>query len=879
MDGAQLVSGRRELQPKALAEPLFLVELARETLRPLLQVGLTAPVRSEPFPGDGEPPPRLGCPDRGVGRPVALLPVVGGRDPSPREAPRVVGRFGQGALEPLEERRVIRCEVAELRVDPQLGQVRGHDGRSREAVFVELDRVGRLGDGVDLERDQAHVEVVQQARHFAVRLLPEQAHIRSRGDAGEVHVEDASRQNDRGGGESLGDLLEQRHVDPLGDRAEVAEDRARDCLQQGTRAEARLIVGKVDAVSQQQETPGIRSPLPTKPLGRDQRQIRPPDEALLQAEDSGAETRERRPVVHAVVDDRPAEALGQALGERGPEGKLDHADRAVNSLLPRELLEDFLEHREVVGVERAGEGIQPPAGSDLQLAHAGGLFLEGEGAAAGGQELAQREVEDAVPVARELQGELLRPLKTEVPVDDGQHDEVVGPVGLLGQTLAGEAAGVVSGPRDLCGPGGRGRFQPRPARGMAQNGLHCGRFRARPGVRVSEKRQGSTGILSLALDGRRQRLAERAHVLLSRRDGLFQALRNAGSREPLERENGHGRLERIDHLRDLRVVGQRDEGNGRPHGENRRVEAHREDDVGGGEQGGRLRRIGRLGDARPFRFRQEGTHATRHGGVVLEVSRVALEGNEDRLGPVVVGQEEPDSRGDLALPRVRLHLTVPVTQGDGQAEGRFRRWLRCREGETECRIGRDDHALGRHAEADQGPQRLRVAHRDAGGEKRNRARELAAGLAREGTDAHAIEEQRLALERGEERRPGIVREAGRRAREDGVRIESPVVVEEAASAEQHEVGARGGRLLCLGVAPRDRLDAVGDRGRFRISGNDDGLQVGLERPQRHEHRGENCLVSGVAEAVVAGDEDASGAHAGRQYKDPRFARRRGRAAG
>ena len=71
-----------------------------------------------------------------------------------------------------------------------------------------------------------------------------------------------------------------------------------------------------------------------------------------------AEAREVRPLVHAVVDDPPAEALAQALGERRPERDLHEADRVAHREVRGERLEGLDERVEVGRLQLAAVDVR-----------------------------------------------------------------------------------------------------------------------------------------------------------------------------------------------------------------------------------------------------------------------------------------------------------------------------------------------------------------------------------------------------------------------------------------------------------------------------------------------------------------------------------------
>ena len=274
-------------------------------------------------------------------------------------------------------------EVRHVGVREQLRERRRDDRLAAVEVLVELDGVGRLGDVVDEERDDAGVEVPEQLRHLVVRALAEQAHVRPRGNRGQVHVELTAREHDRGVRVRLGDLREQRHVHPGSERAVVADDGMAHLAEQLVRGVAGAVVLGVHRVARQHEPRRRVLPLLLEAVGRDDGRIGAADELLLERQHALSETGKVRPLVHAVVHDAPAEALAQALGQRPPEGDLHEADRVADREVGRERLERSDERVHVDHLQLAAVDVQRAARPDAQLPHPLGLAREVPGRAAG----------------------------------------------------------------------------------------------------------------------------------------------------------------------------------------------------------------------------------------------------------------------------------------------------------------------------------------------------------------------------------------------------------------------------------------------------------------------------------------------------------------
>ena len=316
-------------------------------------------------------------------------------------------------------------EVEDLRVTPKVLEVGRDHGPAAEAVLVELHRVHGLRQVVDQERDQAHVEAPQQGRHLLVGPVSQEPHVGQRLEERNIDVEASSRQHEGRLRESQGDFLEKRDIHPGGDRPEVAEDRAGDVLEQSARSEAGVVVRQVHATLNEQGFPRRFSPSGGQPLRGDDRDVRRFHEGGLRRSHRRPHPRERGPVVHAVVEDEPAETPAQPLGERRPEGKMHEADRAGDFLRLRQRDQGLLEPLQVLLCElrvvdsRPREGVRDDFRDVLrQGAQPPGLLMRGRKAG-------QRKIEDTVAMPAELDGDLLGPLETELPRDDRENDDVI----------------------------------------------------------------------------------------------------------------------------------------------------------------------------------------------------------------------------------------------------------------------------------------------------------------------------------------------------------------------------------------------------------------------------------------------------------------------
>ena len=87
-------------------------------------------------------------------------------------------------------------------------------------------------------------------------------------------------------------------------------------------------------------------------------------------------------------------------------------------------------------------------------------------------------------------------------------------------------------------------------------------------------------------------------------------------------------------------------------------------------------------------------------------------------------------------------------------------------------------------------------------------------------------------------------------------VDAPVVVKQSAASEDHEIAVANGGDDRGHIGKANRVDVERRRSGGRISGNDRESRTVDDRTRVGQNSLENHLVTGVAEAVVAGDHHA-----------------------
>ena len=194
---------------------------------------------------------------------------------------------------------VVAVEAANLR------QVRRDDRNAHAEVFVQLRRIDVRGVVGEQVRHDADVELLHVLRQVGMRALAEQRDVRAalerrhvglrRPDEREAHL-----------GQPRRDGGQQRLIDPLMQAADVADDRPLERREVGRRRVAALAHGleplEVHAERKQMHADRMAGGALTQLLGRDEHEIRLPEQLLFARDDLPGAVRARRQVVDAVVD-------------------------------------------------------------------------------------------------------------------------------------------------------------------------------------------------------------------------------------------------------------------------------------------------------------------------------------------------------------------------------------------------------------------------------------------------------------------------------------------------------------------------------------------------------------------------------------------------
>ena len=223
----------------------------------------------------------------------------------------------------------------------------------------------------------------------------------------------------------------------------------------------------IAGVADQRRAPGLRADFRLEHVGGDDHQVGRGDGAVFRLQHRLAVRRETGMVVHAIVDDRPAEPLAQLLGQA-------RSRRAI-ARRPTAEVDAAVDAQPVDGVGHAGHvGFRGQLAVDVHARRAGQGHLEHAGHAAAtsctvsAAAKTQRGVKDAVAAARRIAASVAAAAEIASSKDHRQADHVVAVRVVVGENLGGRLrlggrGGSVSPPDELALPAAAAASTRRPA--------------------------------------------------------------------------------------------------------------------------------------------------------------------------------------------------------------------------------------------------------------------------------------------------------------------------------------------------------------------------------------------------------------------------------
>ncbi len=346
-------------------------------------------------------------------------------------------REGVGVVPHRHHRAVLGIEP------PDRGEVGGHHGDSHRQVLVQLG-------GIDVGRvrsqavgDQPHVESLDVARHLRVRPRPEEMHVRTLGQPGDLGL-DGAHEDEARLGHPRGDRRQQILIHPPVHATEVPHERPLERPEIRRQPSGRLACllehPEVDPEREQVNVvaePGGAGP---KHLRAGEHQVRLLEQAGLAGGDALRRRGARGEVVDAVVDGEGGsqsadQIVDQGRGEEGPDDRAYRSrrsrpraqcpeqERAVDPAGHRRVRERQKQRRvddEVLPLLAEAPGAAPPVANPLaEAGHVPELGRAHPGVL---------DEEDPVPSRRKGHRDLVMPLPEQVPVDGREADDVVMPV-------------------------------------------------------------------------------------------------------------------------------------------------------------------------------------------------------------------------------------------------------------------------------------------------------------------------------------------------------------------------------------------------------------------------------------------------------------------
>jgi len=316
---------------------------------------------------------------------------------------------------------------------------------------------------------------------------------------------------------------------------------------------------------------------------------------------------------------------------------------------------------------------------------------------------------------------------------------------------------------------------------------------------------------------------------------------------------------------DFRVVTQGHGGHAGGGGEDEGMQPHAEDQVAGAQPAADLIGAALGGHHRAPREPHMLEDPAGRGAVVFPLARNILKRNQHD-GPAGLLDKNIQRRGDFALQEIGMHPDAPMAGRHAEDRPAQRKALGHRLFETggglrheqKPRIGRDPDPLARNAQLFQQRFRRLVAHRDGLRRLGRQARVLPAVPGIQRPHADGVQHQRLAIQRCQQGRAGVVGHAPMPVGEKGVRVHAPIVVKQPSAAQQHQVGGLHGGVKGGHIVPGDRLHGVRGDGLLRIAGCHQQAQVRPARPKAPEDGRQDGFIADIAETVITDEKNGPG---------------------
>ena len=306
-----------------------------------------------------------------------------------------------------------------FRHELNFGQGSGDHRLARGQVLIDFHRIGAARQFRQPERNHGHIEAVHPGGGFIVGHFADKRDVCELLCCRDVAVVGAAHQDKIPVWKPMRRLNDQFDVEPVGDGAQIPRNRAPGCVSRNFRALAEIV--DLPRVSDQQVRHGFCDDFRQRGRGGHYK-VGPFQQARFFFDHTGAVGGESGVVVHAVID---RQATRYRFRQRAPERKIDDGHRVfqtpsvdqpayrVRQKIPLRVCQQVLidvwmsagygkSHERHVGCRRL---------QDVEFGH----FRRFEG---------RGQIEDAMPPQRKLPGELLRTLKTVVPVDHRKDQDV-----------------------------------------------------------------------------------------------------------------------------------------------------------------------------------------------------------------------------------------------------------------------------------------------------------------------------------------------------------------------------------------------------------------------------------------------------------------------
>ena len=317
--------------------------------------------------------------------------------------------------------------------------------------------------------------------------------------------------------------------------------------------------------------------------------------------------------------------------------------------------------------------------------------------------------------------------------------------------------------------------------------------------------------------------------------------------QSLQRQHLRRLPQRLQQLRHLWIVCQRQQRHAGLRRKQRRVIAHCQHGIAAGQRSRSLRRAARPACAQhPLRKRHLPRQARSQRIIIQRAARQLLHCNKlQRAAGLALHAGQRSHYRRLPCPGA-----APLAQRHAQHRPHCANGSSRHGRQQPSTISSHVHARHRHIEHAQGFQRLCVAHACKCSQLHYRLREQARRGRAQRANAHTPQRQRLAQQLRQHGKPAVICQPGVIGRKHACRVKAAGIMQQPAATQHGPVAVAQRGRNCIQIGKVNRGDSMRRLRGSRITAEHGALRSGLRRAQLDQQRLQNRFIAGIGEAVV-----------------------------